>query len=606
LVPEGIVCIIRHLAGSLHSAGINPHPMKGRIPMAAPCRRNFHFLGALALGFVLATQPGCGDDEPKPQPQPQPEPQEPIRVQVLAFNDFHGNLEAPSGSNGRITVPASDGGTPTNVNAGGAAYLAHHIQKLREENPQNTVVVSAGDLIGASPLASGIFHDEPTIEVMNMMGLDINSVGNHEFDEGFTELLRMQTGGCHPVDGCQAGPTFPGAAFKFLSANVFTDVPTKKTLFPAYDIREFQGVKVAFIGMTLEGTPLIVSPTGMSGLTFADEADTVNALVPGLKQQGVEAIVVVIHEGGQPTGAYDECPGISGPIKDIVERLDDAVDVVASGHTHQAYNCVIDGKRVTSAASNGRLVTDIDLVLDPTTRDVVETTARNVIVTRETAHAPVDAYVKGIISKVAPLRDMVIGRTETGLAAPVRPLPAGASGESTLGNAVADAMLAATRSERMGAAVIAFQNAGGVRADIDAGDITFGEVFAVQPFANNMVTLTITGAQIDTLLEQQFQPGDVSIIQVSQGFAYSWSASAPAGSKVDPASITLNGAPIDPAASYRVTVNNFMASGGDSYQVLLQGKDPLPGAIDVDVLEDYFRANNPLPTPQLGRITVIP
>ncbi|WP_256561110.1 bifunctional metallophosphatase/5'-nucleotidase [Pyxidicoccus xibeiensis] len=553
---------------------------------------------------MLMTQPGCDDEEPEPEPEP--ELPAPVRVQVLAFNDFHGNLEAPSGSTGRIRVPASDGGTPVDVNAGGAAYLAHHIQALRQENPQNTVVVSAGDLIGASPLASGIFHDEPTIEVMNLMGLDINSVGNHEFDEGFTELLRMQSGGCHPVDGCQAGATFPGASFKFLSANVFTHVATRKTLFPAYDIREFQGVKVAFIGMTLEGTALIVNPTGVAGLTFQDEADTVNALVPELKQQGVEAIVVVIHEGGLPTGSFDECPGISGPIKDLVERFDDAVDVVASGHTHQAYNCIIDGKRVTSAASNGRLLTDIDLVLDPTTRDVVETAARNVIVTRETVHAPVDAYVKEVIVKVAPLRDRVIGQTASVLAAPVRPLPAGSSGESTLGNVVADGMLAATRSEQTGGAVIAMQNPGGVRADINAGDITFGEVFAVQPFANNMVTLTLTGAQLDTLLEQQFQPGGTSILQVSQGFAFSWSASAPRGSKVDPASITLNGVTVDPAANYRVTVNNFMAGGGDGLAVLTEGKDPRTGPIDTDVLEAYTRANNPMPTPALGRVTLLP
>lgn len=574
------------------------------IPGPRSRRRAFTFLGALFASAALLTQPGCDDEEP--QPQPQPEPQEPIRVQVLAFNDFHGNLEAPSGSTGRIRVPASDGGTAVDVNAGGAAYLAHHIQALRQENPQNTVVVSAGDLIGASPLASGIFHDEPTIEVMNLMGLDINSVGNHEFDEGFTELLRMQTGGCHPVDGCQAGPSFPGASFQFLSANVFTDVATRKTLFPAYDIREFQGVKVAFIGMTLEGTPLIVNPTGVAGLTFQDEADTVNALVPELKQQGVEAIVVVIHEGGLPTGSFDECPGISGPIKDLVERFDDAVDVVASGHTHQAYNCIIDGKRVTSAASNGRLITDIDLVLDPATRDVVETTARNVIVTRDTAHAPVAAFVQDTIRKVAPLRDRVIGHTASGLAAPVRPLQAGVSGESALGNVVADAMLAATRSEQTGGAVIAMQNPGGVRADINEGDITFGEVFAVQPFANNMVTLTLTGAQLDTLLEQQFQPSGTSILQVSQGFAFSWSASAPRGSKVDPASITLNGTPVDPAANYRVTVNNFMAGGGDGLAVLTEGQNPRTGPIDTDVLEAYTRANNPLPTPELGRITLLP
>ncbi|HYO52645.1 bifunctional metallophosphatase/5'-nucleotidase [Archangium sp.] len=556
--------------------------------------RIFKFLGVPATGALLITHPGCED--PKPEPQP-------IHVQVVAFNDFHGNLEAPSGSNGRIRMPASDGGT-VDVNAGGATFLAHSIQKLREENPENTVVVSAGDLIGGSPLVSGIFHDEPTIEVMNMMGLDINSVGNHEFDEGATELLRMRNGGCHPVDGCQASPSFTGAKFKFLSANVFTDVATRKTLFPAYDIREFQGVKVAFIGMTLKGTPLIVTPTGVAGLTFEDEADTVNALIPELKQQGVEAIVVVIHEGGMQTGSYDECPGISGPIKDLVERFDDEVDVVASGHTHQAYNCVIDGKRVTSAASHGRLVTDIDMVLDPVSHDVVEVTARNVIVTRDTANPPVDAFVKELVSKAAPLRDKVIGNTPSELKAPVR--TSGSSGESTLGNVIADAMLAATRDARLGGAVIAFQNPGGVRADINAGDITFGEAFSVQPFANNLVTLTLTGAQIETLLEQQFQPSGTSILQPSRGFAFTWKASGPAGDKVDPASITFNGSPIDLVANYRVTVNNFMASGGDGLTVLTQGKDPLTGVIDLDAVDAYLRANNPLTPPALGRITLVP
>ncbi len=557
-------------------------------------------LGPLSLGSLLLVASGCPDDPPASEPTP-----EPVRVQVLAFNDFHGNLEAPSGSNGRIKVRTETGGT-VDVNAGGAAFLAHHLQTLRAQNPENTVVVSAGDLIGASPLVSGIFHDEPTIQAMNMMGLDYNSVGNHEFDDGTQELLRMQSGGCHPVDGCQASTNFPGATFQFLSANVFTDLTARKTFFPAYGIREFQGVKVAFIGMTLEGTPQIVAPSGTKGLSFQDEADTVNALVPELQARGVKAIVVVIHEGGLPTGLYDECPGISGAIKDIVERLDAEVDVVASGHTHQAYNCVIKGKRVTSAASYGRLITDIDLTLDPRTGDVVEADARNVVVTRETPDAAVEAFVQGIVAKAAPQRDKVIGNTPGELKGPVRPIPAGASGESVLGNVVSDAMLAATREPATGGAVIALQNSGGVRADINAGDITFGEAFAVQPFANNLVTLTLTGAQIDTLLEAQFQPSGTSILQPSRGFAFAWSASAPAGSKVDPASIKLDGVTLDPAASYRVTVNNFMASGGDGYTVLLEGKAPLTGAIDVDAVEAYLRANNPLSPPALGRITLLP
>jgi 5'-nucleotidase len=552
-------------------------------------------LGALVItGSWLLLSAGCSDDTTK-------DPAQPLHVQLLAFNDFHGNLEPPAGSNGRIAVPASNG-TTVNVNAGGATYLAHHIEKLRQQDPEHTVVVSAGDLIGASPLVSAIYHDEPTIDVMNMIGLDITSVGNHEFDDGRDELLRMQNGGCHPVDGCQSSSSFTGAKFKYLSANVFTDVAAKKTLLPPYEIREFDGVKVAFIGMTLEGTSKIVNPVGILGLTFQDEADTVNALVPDLKGQGVESIVVLIHEGGLPTGGYDECPAISGAIVDIVNRFDDAVDVVVSGHTHQAYNCVINNKLVTSAASYGRLVTHIDLELDRSTHDVVQANAHNVVVTRDNANTPVDAFVKGYVTKAASLANRVIGRTPVLLKAPVRPLPAGESGEYSLGNVIADAMLAASKDEQTGGAVIAFQNPGGVRADIAAGDITYGAAFAVQPFANNLTTLTLTGALIEKVLEQQFQANGPLIMQVSEGFSYTWKASGPDGDKIDPASIMLNGTPIDPSATYRVTVNNFMAAGGDGYMAFTEGTDVRTGPIDLDAVDAYLSSHNPLTPPATGRI----
>jgi len=526
----------------------------------------------------------------------------PVHVQLIAFNDFHGNLEPPAGSNGRIKAPAASGSAE--VEAGGAAFLAHQIGKLREETP-NSVVVSAGDLIGASPLISGIFHDEPTIDVMNLIGLDLNGVGNHEFDEGTTELLRMQNGGCHPVDGCQTGQTFTGAKFKFLAANVL-DKATQKPLMPPYVIKEFEhGVKVAFIGMTLEGTSRIVNPEGITTVTFKDEVETVNALVPELRQQGAETLVVLLHEGGQPTGLYDECPGLSGPIKAIAEGFDDAVDVVVSGHTHKAYNCVIDGKIVTSAASYGRIVTDIDLYIDPGTNQVVKSQARNLVVTRDLASAPVEAFVKEYTRKATPLANRVIGHTPVELKLPPRPTPAGKAGQSSMGSVVVDAMLEATRSKEKGGAVIAFQNPGGVRADVNAGDITYGEVFAVQPFANNLVTLTMTGEQIEKVLEQQF--GETTLVmQVSEGFSYTWKASGPAGDKVDPASIKLNGVPLDMKASYRVTVNNFLAAGADGLLEFKEGKDPLTGPIDLDVLEAYLKRHNPLPTPAVDRITLVP
>ena len=529
-----------------------------------------------------------------------------VDVQLLAINDFHGNLEPPSGSSGRILTPTG------NVNAGGIAYLATHIKALEATNPR-TLVVSAGDLIGASPLLSALFHDEPTIEAMNSLGLDFNAVGNHEFDEGGAELLRMQNGGCHPTDGCLDGDGFAGADFQFLAANVVRE-DNGKTVFPAYKMRSFAGAKVAFIGVVLEGTPTIVTPAGVAGLDFLDEASTVNALVPGLKAKGIETIVVLIHEGGFQTGLYDQCTGISGPVFDIVNALDDEVDVVISGHTHQAYDCSIDGKLVTSASSFGRLVTDIDLTIDRTTGEVTSMAANNVIVTRDVA---ADAAETALIARynviAAPLANRVIGSITSDITR-----TATTAGESALGDVIADAQLEATAQAGFGEAVVAFMNPGGIRADMIfgqisggelPGEITYGESFTVQPFGNSLVTMTLTGAQIETLLEQQFAGcGAASnrILQVSDGFSYTWVTSALPCDKVDPTTIKINGVTVGPTASYRVTVNSFLADGGDSFPVLVQGTNRLGGAVDTDALEAYFVANSPVaPGPQ-DRITRLP
>jgi 5'-nucleotidase len=352
--------------------------------------------------------------------------------------------------------------------------------------------------------------------------------------------------------------------------------------------------------MTLEGTPEIVTPTGVSGLTFHDEVETVNALVPELQADGVHAIIVVVHEGGLQTGLYDQCVGISGAILDIIEGVDDEVDAFITGHTHQAYDCVIDGKTVTSAASFGRLITDIDLTLDGVTGDVLDIETRNVVVTRDVTPAPaLQALLDAYDTLVAPLRDRVIGEVSGALAR-----AAGTSGESALGDVIADAQLAATRPVGLGGAEIAFMNPGGIRADIDAGPVTFGESFTVQPFGNSLVTLTLTGEQIERVLEQQFRPtGNPVILQVSSGFTYTWSASAPIGQKIDPADIFLNGEALDPAREYRVTVNSFLAPGGDGFTVLAEGTERLGGALDLDALEDYLAANRPLAVPALDRIT---
>lgn len=524
-----------------------------------------------------------------------------VDVQILALNDFHGNL----------LPPGNFGTTP----AGGVEYLATHIDNLRANNP-NTVVVSAGDMIGASPLISALFHDEPTIEAFNLIGLDFNAVGNHEFDEGIDELIRMQKGGCHPVDGCLDGDDFAGADFRFLAANV-TWKKNDKTIFPAYKIKSFKGAKIAFIGMTLEGTPSIVTPSGIAQLNFLDEADTVNALVPELKKRGIEAIVVLLHEGGAQNVAsnpttMNQCNGFTGPVVDIVNRLDPEVDMVISGHTHNAYNCNINGRLVTSASSFGRVLTKIDLTLDRSTGEVTSMTANNLVVTRDVPQAPLlTALIAKYQALTAPLANRVVGAISADITR-----TANAAGESALGDVIADAQLDATNDPGFGEAVIAFMNPGGIRADLtyaqisgseQPGEVTYGEMFTVQPFGNSMVTMSLTGAQIKAVLEQQFNnpaAGQNRILQVSNGFTYSWSVSAPIGSKVS--NLALNGVPLDLAATYRVTVNSFLADGGDNFTVLRQGTDRLGGEVDTDALEQYLTNFAPVaPGPQ-NRITQIP
>jgi len=523
----------------------------------------------------------------------------PVEVRILAINDFHGNLRPPAGGI-RITDP-DDNTRKVAVPAGGSETMASVVKQLRAGHA-NTIFVAAGDLIGASPFLSAMFHDEPTIESLSMMGLAISSVGNHEFDEGKDELLRMQNGGCHPTDKCQGPHPFTGAKFHYLAASTI-DVATHKTLFPPYEIREFDGIPVAFIGLTLKGTPEIISPASAAGLEFRDEASTVNALIPELKARGVAAIVVLIHEGGFPTGDYNECPGISGPIVDIVRKFDRAVDVVISGHTHQAYVCEIDGRLVTSGDKFGTLVTAIDLKLDPATRDVISAKADNVIV-RIGAYAkdPDQTALLAAYDKVAaPIADRIAGViTETLSRVP------NDAGESPLGDVIADAQLAATRGEANGGAVAAFTNPGGIRTDIIKkadGAASFADIFASQPFRNQLVTLTLTGAQIKTLLEQQWlDPKRPRILQLSKGFSYAWDGSKPFGERVIDASMMLNGARIEASTSYRVTVNNYLALGGDGFTVLKDGTAKQFGIFDDEALFAYFQASSPISPGAADRI----
>jgi 5'-nucleotidase len=510
----------------------------------------------------------------------------PVDVRILAINDFHGNLRPPPGGI-RITDP-DDKTKKIAVPAGGAEYMATLVKQLSEGHA-NTIFVAAGDLIGASPLLSGLFHDEPSIESLSMMGLAVASVGNHEFDEGKDELLRMQNGGCHPVDKCLGPHPFEGAKFHYLAAST-VDTATGKTVFPPYEIRIFDGIPIAFIGLTLKGTAGIISPSAAAGLEFRDEAETVNALVPELKAHGVEAIVVLIHEGGWPTGDYNECPGISGPIVDIVKKLDPAVDVVISGHTHQAYVCEIDHRLVTSGDKFGTLVTAIDLKLDRATRDVISAKADNVIVRNTLAKdAEQTALIAAYDKVAAPLANRRAGViTETLSRVP------NDAGESPLGDVIADAQLAATQSEKDGGAVVAFTNPGGIRTDVvKSGDgaVSYADLFASQPFRNQLVTLTLTGAQIKTMLEQQWlDPKRPRILQVSHGFSYAFDNDKPFGARVIEERMMLNGAPVAPGQSYRVTINNYLALGGDGFAVLKDGSAAQFGAFDSDALFAYFQA----------------
>lgn len=548
-----------------------------------------------------------------------------LRVRVIAFNDFHGNIDGANltlRSDPDNIFRLNAAGQRVAVPAGGVDYMAGLVKQLKAGAP-NSVVVSAGDLIGASPLNSALFHDEPSIETMNRLGLDFNAVGNHEFDEGRDELLRMQNGGCHPTDpnscrGNLIGTPYPfeGAKFDFLAANV-VDTASGKTLFPAYGVKNFKGNRVAFIGMTLEATPSIVTPSGVAGLEFRDEADTVNKLVGKLKHRGIDAVVVLVHEGGFAPGSINGCTGVSGPIVDIVSRLDDAVDLVISGHTHQAYNCSLPNSTgrtipVTSAGSFSRTMTNIDLTLDTKTRDVIAVSAENKLVDRSNflgaaepiqPVAEIGAIVANYNSLVQPIANRVVGSITADITRART-----AAGESALGDVIADAQLNSTAPADKGGAVIAFMNTGGLRADLifagstageGNGNVTYGESFTVQPFGNSLVVKTSTGQQLYDLLNQQWGANQFAdggrTLQVSNGFTYKHTFipnMSPLGvNYVCDGSVMLNGAPIDKAASYRVTMNSFLATGGDNYTVFNLGANQLGGDVDLDALELYFTAN---------------
>jgi 5'-nucleotidase len=561
-------------------------------------------------------------------------------VHLLAFNDLHGNLEA-GGNNiyGQF--------------AGGAAYLAKAVKDRQATYGDKQATVFAGDNIGASPLANGLFFEEPITIASNLMHVDFASVGNHEFDKGKDELLRIQNGGCHPTEGCTAAPyalpnggttdVYPGADFQYLSANVVVDA-TGKTLFPAFATKTFtsdSGTKfdIGFIGEVLEGTPTIVTPTGVAGLTFQDEADAANRAVHKLKDEGVNTSVLVIHEGGFQTtpAALNGCAGnlAGSAIADIASRLDPSIKVIVSAHTHAEYRCTITiggvTRLITSASSFGRILSDITLTVDHRNGKLVQASAENVIV-RNALNTPgpgvvrlpdtskedpqVQAVVQQYVTASAPLANRVIGRIQGDLTRAGSPF-----GESALGDVIADAQFVATQPAGLGGARLAFMNPGGIRADLRVsdissggeapGEVTYGEAFTVQPFGNSLVTKTMTGDMIRRLLQQQF-PGcggqtTQRILQVSSTFRYEQAPGA-ATCEGRIGRMFVDGVEVAPTDSFRVTMNNFLAAGGDGFTVFNEGTDALGGAQDIDAFVAAFAAAEPagIAVPPLNRIVAVP
>jgi 5'-nucleotidase len=527
-----------------------------------------------------------------------------VNIKLLGINDFHGQLS-----------PRAVGTRP----AGGAAVLASYLRVASDAAKNGAIIVHAGDHVGASPPNSALLQDEPAISVLNQLANRqclpvrlfrklpyeiqaytqprcniVGTFGNHEFDEGIGEALRLVYGGNHE-DGPFLEKRWQGAEFPYISANVIEE-STGRPVLPPYTIKLVDGIAIGFIGAVLKETPTIVTPTGVAGLKFIDEADAINASVKQLKRQGVKTIVVTIHQGtGQTsyTGPTDpEVLPPGGPIADIVRRLDSEVDVVVSGHAHGFTNALVPnaaGKQIlmTQAFSASTAYGDIDLAISRKSGDVVEKSAAIVTTWGDEGPGLVpDVKVAEIVARaderVAPLVNRVVGTVTTALTR-----TESSAGESALGNLIADAQRVTTNAE------FAFMNPGGIRADLNAGEVTWGELFTIQPFANDLVSMNLTGAQIKTLLEQQWQGQSFPKILKTSGLTYTWDNARPVGDRVTRI-FKADSTPLDAAATYRVTVNSFMAAGGDGFVVLPAGTNRVVGPVDLGALVQYVES---LPQP---------
>ncbi|GII93398.1 5'-nucleotidase [Sinosporangium siamense] len=550
-----------------------------------------------------------------------------VPVRLLSLNDFHGHLEPPTGSAGRMVD--EHGAT---VEAGGAAYLAAHLDRLDDAN---TLKVAQGDLIGATPLISAAYHDEPSVEFLGKVGVTVAAVGNHEFDEGYSELKRIMYGGCHPVDGCSPAGEWKGADYDYIGANVLfkqpganaektaldqlKDAPSRQTTLvrqllrdygipalPPVSIRWKNGVPIGFIGLVTKTTPSIVTSEGIKDLRFIDEVKAANVASKLLKLVGVKAQVVLVHEGDQvtPNQSPDACSAVPGEGNRIATQVDPEIDMVLSGHSHQAYLCQLPdpagrNRLYSQGGSFGRVITQVDFQVNTRSRDIVRESvvADNHVVTRTVTPDPqIVNFVQTWKDRVTPVANRPVGN----ISADITRAPA-PSGESQLGNLIADAQLEAAKTG--GNAEIALMNPGGVRADFTYapdGVVTYGEVFTVQPFNNLTQVVTLTGAQLDALLEQQFQVN--RILAPSASLTYTINRALPLGSRVS--NIAINGQPVTETQQIRVAANNFLVGGGDGFSVFTQGTDLWSGPLDIDALVAYIGARSPVGPPAVDRITV--
>ncbi|MRV75221.1 bifunctional metallophosphatase/5'-nucleotidase [Duganella sp. FT92W] len=550
--------------------------------------------------LLAALLSGCATQKPTDQAI--------ATIQLATLNDFHGHLE-PS----KVTYTDLAGKERT-VTAGGAAMIAGALNTWRREDPE-LLLVAAGDLIGASPALSLMWADEPTLAAMDRLGLRASSVGNHEFDAGRVELLRQQKGGCaspRPDKACRFDGAWPGAKFQYLAANVF-DMVTNKPFLPAYHIEQVRGVKVAFIGAVLKDATSTILASGVAGLNFADEAQSINRVLPELRAQGVNAFVVLIHEGGRTPSAPQktDCADLRGPIVDVVRKLDPAIRVVISGHSHKGYLCRVDGRLVTQAEMGGHVMSRIAIDIDRATGRVVGERASNVVLEQGTFQP--DVAMESFLQSVRARSDQALARPVARLAVDTLERPTDDYvDESALGDLIADSMLYGARSY---GAQIAFMNRGGIRTSLrtGAGNVAnLGHLQAVLPFGNTLEIVNMTGAQIYAVLEEQFIANrrvTRGLLQVSDGFTYQWNPARPEGMRVVDKSVLLHGVQIEKDSTYRVAINHFLAEGGDSFPTFTRATNAAPTNIrDIDALVDFLTSRDRAGKPagaasNAGRIT---